>query len=882
MSKAVTDAHAHRLAAIVEFSDDAIVSMDLNGVICTWNRAAERIFGYTAANAIGRRITLIIPPDRLSEEDEVISRIRRAETVDQYETIRRHKDGSLVPISVTVSPIRDGRGTVIGASKIARDIGDRRRADAALAAAQARQLDLQQRLVALVAASGTLFGSPKLADMMPAVVVLARTLIPADGYAVWRHDLATGAWHVGASSGVSDRFSQRIIDLYHGTRVADVPFTDPLVAEQVEKVPMLDEQLEAYRAEGIVSMLAVPLTIGGRGSGTLVFYYRSRHAFSEVEVHTARALGTMSAAAIAAAEMYEDQRRTREQAERSNRQSTLLAEMSAALASSLDYEATLRTVANLAVPHIADWCAVDVIDEQGATRRLAVAHVDSAKVDVARTFRERYPDNAESPGAITHVLRTGKPVMISKVTDAMLVQIARNEDHLRAMRELEIRSYLCVPMAVLGRTLGAITFVTAESDRHYTPADFRFAQDVASRAAFAVENARAYRQANAANRAKDEFLATLSHELRTPLNAVLGWTRMLRNGSLSGQKMTRAFEVIERNAVAQLDLVEDLLDLSRIITGKFRLDVRPVRLSAAIDAAVEAVQPAATAKGIAIDVLTDSRTDLVLGDAARLQQVVWNLLANAIKFTPRGGSVRVSVERPDEHVGQVDVAVADTGEGIEAAVLPYVFDRFRQGDGGTTRTHTGLGLGLAIVRHIVELHGGTVAVMSPGKGQGATFRISLPATSAVAPAEAPVGREPTMPGQSARVPLIEGLRALVVEDDQDARDLLSELLRGRGVRVTAAASGADALEVLDREIPDVIVSDIAMPGLDGFELIERVRKRPPERGGRVPAVALTAYARPEDRERSLLAGFQAHLSKPVDLEELLSTVANLAGPAERT
>jgi signal transduction histidine kinase/ActR/RegA family two-component response regulator len=493
---------------------------------------------------------------------------------------------------------------------------------------------------------------------------------------------------------------------------------------------------------------------------------------------------------------------------------------------------------------------------------------------MARTFRERYPDNADAPGTVTHVIRTGKALIVPEVTDAMLERTARDEEHLRALRQLDIRSYICVPMVVHGRTLGAITFVSAESGQRYNDDDFRFAQDVAYRSALAVENARAYRQANIANRAKDEFLATLSHELRTPLNAVLGWTRMLRAGAVSGVKMTRAFEVIERNAVAQLDLVEDLLDLSRIIRGKFRLDVQPVRFSTAIDAAIEAVQPAATAKGIVVEVWNDNQSDLVLGDAARLQQVVWNLLSNAIKFTPRGGRVRVAVERV---AGHVEVAVADTGEGIDPAVLPYVFDRFRQGDAGTTRTHAGLGLGLAIVRHIVELHGGRVEAISSGKGEGATFKIALPGMSTDHPAVAPVERAAFASADRAAAPALDGLRALVVDDDPDTRDLLVEVLRTRGVQVTAVPSAADCLEALDHGVPDVIVSDIAMSGIDGFELIARVRERPVDRGGQVPAVALTAYARREDSERSLSVGFQAHLCKPVDMDELLITLAQISG-----
>jgi signal transduction histidine kinase len=777
---------------------------------------------------------LIVPPDRRSEEDDIVARTRRGEHVSRYETLRLRKDGGLAQVSLTILAIHDEQQRVAGVATIARDVSDRRRIEVALAAAHATQVDLEQRLVSLVAASGVLFGSRKLTDTMPAVIGLARTLLPADGYAVWRYDSRTSSWHVGAASGVSERFSQRVIDMFQGSRAAPVTFTEPLVAEQVDKVPILEDLLDEYRKEGIRSMLAVPLTIKGRASGTLVFYYRTRHAFSEVDVHTARALGTTSAAAIAAADLYEEQQRRREDTARANQQARYLSEAGAALANSLDYEATLRTVADLAVPHIADWCAVDVLDEHGTTRRVAVAHVDPAKVDTARTFRERYPDKPDTPGTITHAIQTGKPVMIANVTDAMLVQSARDEDHLRALRELAIRSYMCVPMVVHGRTLGAITFVSAESGCRYTKADFRFAQEIAYRSALAVDNARAYRQANAANRAKDEFLATLSHELRTPLNAVLGWARMLRGGTLSGAKMTRAFEVIERNAMAQLALVEDLLDLSRIIRGKLQLDARPMRLSIAIDAAVESVQPAATAKGILVSVWPDRDADSVLGDAARLQQAIWNLLVNAIKFTPYGGRVSVSVERRDR---QVVVAVSDTGEGIDAAVLPYVFDRFRQGDSGTTRQHTGLGLGLAIVRHIVELHGGNVDVSSPGKGSGSTFRILLPTLSVAGEAGAAAPRAAAAVSRVDVRPLLKGVRAVVVDDDRDARELLTEMLRVRGAEVTATDSGAACLALLDREVPDIIISDIAMPGLDGFEMMEQVRGRPAERGGRVPAVA---------------------------------------------
>ena len=868
---------ALRLAAIVESSDDAIVSKDLNGIVTSWNRTAERMFGYTAEEMIGRSITTIIPRDRLGEETHVMSQIRAGLPVEHYETWRLRKDGGLIPISLSVSPLRDVDGKVIGASKIARDISDRRRAEAVLAAAEARRADLQHRLVALVAASGTLFGSPRLDDVTSAVIVIARTLITADGYALWRHEVEERAWRIVASEGISEGFKQTIVASQNGAPCTGVPFSELIIAESIDTVPMPAERAAAHFAEGLVSMLAVPLIIRGQGSGALVFYYRTRHGFSDVEVDTARALGNMAAAAIATAELYDEQRRMREAAERANRQATFLNDASATLASSLDYEATLRTVANLVVPEFADWCAVDIVDDGGTLQRLATAHADTERVAAARAFQERYPDDPSRPEGAAYVVRTGTPVLVSHVTDEMLTSRARDEEHLRAMRDLAITSYIAVPLTAHGRTVGALTFIAAESGRHYDESDLRFARDVAYRAALAVENARAYRQANAANRAKDEFLATLSHELRTPLNAVLGWSRMLRSGSLGPSKLPRALEVIERNAVAQLDLVEDLLDLSRIITGKFRLDIAPVDLGDAIDSAVEAIQPAATAKGVKVQVEIDPEYCAVVGDAARLQQAVWNLLSNAIKFTPRGGSVRIAVERVEDE--QVAIEVADTGEGIDAAVLPYVFDRFRQGESGTTRTHMGLGLGLAIVRHIIELHGGRVEATSGGKGHGATFRLLLPVRGAELPAIAGADVERRQGPRRGPSPMLAGLRALVVDDDSDARELVTELLRSRGMEVTMAGSAEEGLAALDRDVPDIILSDIAMPEVDGLEMIRRVRERSTGRGGDVPAVALTAYARPEDSELSLASGFQVHLSKPVDAERLISAVVALAGRA---
>lgn len=383
--------------------------------------------------------------------------------------------------------------------------------------------------------------------------------------------------------------------------------------------------------------------------------------------------------------------------------------------------------------------------------------------------------------------------------------------------------------------------------------------------------------AETANRLKDEFLATVSHELRTPLNAILGWVQLLRKGNLDSAKTAHALETIERNARSQNQLIEDILDVSRIITGQLRLNVRPVELVYVIEAALDSVRLAAEAKAIRLTNVLDPAAGPVTGDSERLQQVVWNLLSNSIKFTPKGGCVQVRLGRVHSHV---EITVSDTGQGISTEFLPYIFERFRQADPSSTRSHSGLGLGLAIVRQLVELHGGTIKADSPGVGEGATFTVHLP-LMVLRTIEASSGSllYPTVGGE---VPLnssliLENLRVLVVDDEVDAREMLTAMLEHSGAEVKAVASVSEALESFELLTPDVLVSDIGMPVEDGYALIRQIRDRPPERGGRIPAVALTAYARAEDRTRVLLAGFQLHVPKPVEPSELVAVIANLAG-----
>jgi len=532
-----------------------------------------------------------------------------------------------------------------------------------------------------------------------------------------------------------------------------------------------------------------------------------------------------------------------------------MSEASVLLAASLDYETTLTAVANLAVPRLADACAVDIVNSEGAIERLAVAHVDPAAPRLSVISQTE---------TVASVIRTSMPVLEPS-----------------ANGEMGITSCICVPLVAHGRTLGALTFATAESQRRYSQDDLLFAEQIGHRAALAVDNAQAYQAMQVADRLKDEFLATLSHELRTPLNAILGYARLLRSGTMSSDKTARAVEIVERNAASLTKLVEDVLDVSRIISGKVRLTIQPVDLPAIVQTALETLMPAADAKRIEVRTAIDPHAGLISGDPDRLPQIVWNLVSNAVKFTPPGGRIEIRVERVD---GAIDLIVSDTGVGIKPEFLPHMFERFRQGEGAATRRFGGLGLGLAIVRHLVELHGGTVEATSAGEGAGATFRVRLPLlaaqpSAAVAErrsrAHDDVGASPPAAGRLAH------MHVLAVDDDPDALALIREILEFAGARVTALESSQAALALLPGIQPDVLVADVGLKDIDGFELLRRVRELPEERVRHVPAIALTAYARSTDRVRALESGFSMHVAKPADPAELVAAIIAVARQRHR-
>ncbi|MCC5643835.1 PAS domain S-box protein [Nostoc sp. CHAB 5824] len=732
-----------------------------------------------------------------------------------------------------------------------------------------------------------------------------------------------------------------------------------------------------------------------------------------------------------------------------------LVEASTLLAASLDYEITLSSVANLAVPTLADWCIVDVFQEDWSSKQIAIAIADPTKQNTLEEIRRRYPPKTKVKQLVQQ-LGMGISVFYPQLSDSHLVQMAQDDEHLQLLRNLGIRSLMVIPVRSRGQLFGAISFFTAESGRHYKQTDLALAEDIARRAATAIDNARLYQetqqakqaaersvnrtvllqritaafsealtpqqvadvvvnqgiaalqatagsvillteddstlkviqaigypqslidtwtnfpitapnliaetvrtrqpiflenlagmiakypnlagivaltgnnawvcipliaegkiigalglsfatvqifneedrgfmltvgqqcaqaiaraqlyeaektaraQAETANRIKDEFLAVLSHELRTPLNPILGWAKLLRTRKFDEATRIGALETIERNAKLQTQLIGDLLDVSRILQGKVRLNLYAVNLKGAIASALETVRLAAEAKSIEIKTVLSHDIGKVLGDGDRLQQVMWNLLSNAVKFTPTEGRVEVRLEK----VGlDAQIQVIDTGKGIMLEFLPYVFDYFRQADAKTTRIFGGLGLGLAIVRHLVELHGGTVQVESLGEGQGATFTVRLPLLKN--PELRVESGEASQPELSTEDTLLSGVQILLVDDQADVREFFSFALEQYGATVTAVESASEALETLTQSKPDILLSDIGMPLMDGYMLLREVRKLPPEQGGQIPAIALTAYAGEINYNQAMAAGFQRHLPKPVDPADLASAIVDL-------
>jgi PAS domain S-box-containing protein len=547
-----------------------------------------------------------------------------------------------------------------------------------------------------------------------------------------------------------------------------------------------------------------------------------------------------------------------------------ISSLAQALGTARDLVTIFRALQQFTVVSVpCDGLFISLYDPVRDVRTACYAWGDGQELD----FSELPPMPVNASGPNSRAVRTGQVV----ITDDYM-NIARGHPSVIVGPDNGLRpqSSIAMPMAVMGRIIGTIEV------QSYQKSAFREEHATAMRmaanlTAVAIQNVRllelestARREAEESNRLKDEFLATVSHELRTPLTAILGWSRMLEAGSISDPMAARAIETIRRNAQSQSQIIDDILDVSRVITGKLYLDLHPIDLTPVLEAAVNVVRPTAEAKGIRIETEFESQPTVITGDANRLQQIVWNLLSNAIKFTPSGGSVCLSVR---EIGTQVEVRVTDTGQGISRDFLPFVFDRFRQADSTSTRQHGGLGLGLAIARHLVEIHGGTIMAESPGEGKGATISIRLPSVES-----------DSSPSKSANAGAaidtfefnsrLEGIHVLLVEDDLDTLDLLSSALKHQKATVTAVSSAAEALASIRTSTPDIVVSDIAMPGENGYQLIEKIQAMAFADDRQIPVVAITAYAKEEDRQKALSSGFQNYLTKPIELSELVNAVAD--------
>ena len=806
--KRLERAAAH-LAAIIDSSDDAIISKDLDGTIRTWNRAAERMFGFTADEMIGRSIRLIIPPDRQTEEDEVLFHLRRGERVEHYETMRQRKDGTLFPVSLTVSPIRNELGTITGASKIARDLSDR-----------ARAWMTTRQLAAVVESSDDAIVSKNLEGIVTTWNPAAERMF---GY--------TAAEAVGQSI--------RMI----------IP--DELQSEE-------DTVLAKIRAGEKIDHFE---TVRQRKDGTRISISLT---VSPIRDETGKVVGA-SKIARDVTERVRLEAAAREQAANT----ATLGEMGALVASTLDRQAITLRVTDVAtsLTH-AQWGAFVNSERDGESGDEFMQYsVSRAPRDAVAQFLQ-WPAAAVSASAFR-----GNALRLDDVTADPRYE--HRGSPLKTADDLQVRSLLALPVKGVSRDVLGVLFFGHSQPARFTEQHERLAAGIAAWASIALENARLFDEAKEANRLKDEFLAILSHELRTPLNAIVGYARLLRGGVLSKQKTARGLEILERNATWLTQIVEDVLDVSRIVSGKIRLDVQPVDLSLIVENAVATVQPAADAKGIRVQSIADAQVGPVSGDPGRLQQVVWNLLSNAVKFTPKQGRVQVRVERVNSHV---EIIVSDTGVGIRPDFLPYVFERFRQADAGTTRKSGGLGLGLAIVRHIVEMHGGSVEASSAGEHQGATFTVQLP-LMIVYPQRIVAPRE--HPRTERRAPVLEladlsQVHVLAIDDEEDALVLMREILEAAGATVTTLGTPVGAIERIEAARPDVLIVDLGMPEIDGFDLIARIRSSANPAVRDAPAIALTAFARAEDRTKALRSGFEMHLAKPVDPGELVASIATLA------
>ncbi|HEY7189516.1 MAG TPA: PAS domain S-box protein [Vicinamibacterales bacterium] len=914
MSGNIPAAHAY-LGAIVESSDDAILSKDLNGIIQSCNAAGARMFGYSPNELIGQSVRILIPPERQHEEDDILQHIRAGERIDHFETVRLRKDGRPIDISLTVSPVRDGDGRIIGASKIARDITEQKRARAArsyLAAIVESSEDaiLSKDLDGIIqscnAKAEELFGYTA-AELVNRSI---RVLIPPDRHAEEDEILARirrgeRIEHFETVRLAKDgRFIEVSLSISpirdRDGRIIGIAKLARDITEQRRIARALDAQREWFRvtlgsigdaviasdADGSVTYMNEPAqrltgwttneaigqplanvfnivnektrkpvehpadlvlrtghVVGLANHTVLIARNGVERPIADSAAPIRDADGRIIGVVLVFRDVTEARRAEEELAEQREWFETTLESIGdAVIATDVNGHVVFM---NPIAEHLTGW-------------RLAEARGRSC-TGIFNIINENTRRTVQSP--VSRVLADGAVVGLANHTVLIAADGTERpiDDSGAPIRSRD------------GRIVGVVLVFRDVTERRRAELERRDAALERERLLEAERAARA--DAERANRVKDEFVAMVSHELRTPLNAILGWTQLMVEPGVGADVVTRGLGVIRRNTRLQTQLISDLLDMSRILSGKLRLDIAQIDLRSVVSDAIDTVQHNADDKRIAIRRELDNAAGLIAGDPGRIQQIVWNLLSNAIKFTAEGGQITVRLRKSGL---DAEIAVTDTGVGIRPEFLPQLFDRFHQADQSITRRFGGLGLGLSIVKHLAELHGGTVRAHSAGIGQGATFTVVLP-SSIAAVVDAPlnvVPRDSVQPHDSLR-----GIRILVVEDERDTCEFLDRFLTGHGAQVVIARSAAQALALIDDKV-DMIVGDIGLPDVDGYDLMRRIRKLPANAGGAMPAIALTAYARTEDRTRAFNAGFQAHLAKPIEPAELVATISSFAGLIE--
>jgi len=790
------------LAAIVTSSEDAIIGKDLDGRITSWNEGAVRVYGYQARAVLGQPFSILVPPDRSDEVAEGAGRLRRGERLEHFETVRLRADGTLIDVSVSYSPIKDDNGRLIGTAVITRDISARKQSETALR-------ESEERL---------------------------RLALEAGKMGVWDWNIPTDAvrWSDnlepmhGLAPGTFGGTFQAYQELIY---VEDRALVHAAIARALDGRSGYDLEFRNVWPDGSLHWMA------GKG-----------RVFTDEQDRPARMIGIG---------MDVTQRK------RAEHNAQFLADASAALAGLVDVDSALQNVARLAVPRFADWCAVDAIEEGATLRRVAVAHQDQDQdpVELAHELHEKYPPDPNAAQGLWHVLRTGKSELISEFSDSLMSATIRDMGQREMgqrdkLRTLGLRSYLAVPLSVRGKVLGVLTFVTAESGRHYTVEDLAVAEDLAHRAAVALENARLYQEVREADRRKDEFLAVLGHELRNPLAPISNALHLLKMPGAKPQVVEQAREMMERQIQHMVRLVDDLLDVSRIVRGKVELRCEPLELSAVVARAVETVQPLLEAEGHKLSVELPVEPLCVQGDLVRLAQILGNLLHNAARYTERGGEIRIVAKRVGD---QAALSVLDNGIGISPENLPRIWDMFAQADRRLKGSQGGMGIGLALVKGLVERHGGTVAARSAGLGQGSEFVITLPLRKDCENDDAQSAADrPPAPAVARRV--------LIVDDNVDAARSLAMLLRIGGHEVRVAHDGRSAMQLAEAHVPEVAFVDIGMPVMDGYQLAQHFKGHPELRS--VMLVALTGWGQDLDRARTREAGFDAHEVKPISLTAL--------------